>query len=68
MVISGHVIVTGLGEGEGEARETLGASKCGRPHQGLVGFALMIRDVAFTIGKTRRNREGNACLCQQYKS
>jgi hypothetical protein len=32
----------------------------GRKHQGLAGFALMIRDVALSIGKTRRNREGNA--------
>ena len=45
------------GEDEGEARETLGASKCGRQHQGLVGFALMIRDVALSIGKTRRDSE-----------
>ena len=57
LVISSHVIVTGFGEAEGEAREKLGASKCGRKHQGLVGFALMIRDVALSIGKTRRDSE-----------
>lgn len=59
LVISSHVNVTGLGEAEGEAREKLGASKCGRgrKHQGLVGFALMIRDVALSIGKTRRGSE-----------
>jgi hypothetical protein len=59
-VILCHVIATGFGEREGEAREKLGSQKCGRKHQGLAGFALMIRDVALSIGKTRRNREGNA--------
>jgi hypothetical protein len=68
LVISCHAIVTGFGEREGEAREKLGASKCGRQHQGLVGFALMIRDVALSIGKTRRDSEDNACPRLQCKS
>ena len=40
---------------EREAREKLGASI--RDWSGLVGFALMIRDVALSIGKTRRDSE-----------
>jgi len=58
--------VTGFGEAEGEAREKLGASKCGRKHQGLVGFALMIRDVALSIGKTRQAVNNNACPRLRY--